>query len=136
MQRAFSILLFVLLGSFAAAGSVRAQNAEAVLSDCVSAIQKGNPDAMFEHFAQSVSVTLPPNTEDNYARNQALFVLKDFFAAYPVQSFSILHKGSSGAKYYAIGRFVSPKGTFDANIFLKKSGNSYVLDEIRFEKTN
>lgn len=102
----------------------------------VDAIRQGDAAKLSNHFSQKLEVSVPPNADGEYSKNQALFIFKEYFMNYPVKSFKLLHKGSSGKSYYAMGQYVSAKGRFDTNIFIKKSNGQYVIDEIRFEQAN
>lgn len=122
------LLIILIFAAFLA----NAQNSE--LSKIESAIKAGNADQLSALFANTVEVTVPGGEEKDYAKNQATFVIKEFFQKNSVKSFSILHKGNSANTYYAVGKYVASTGTYDTNIFLKKSGSAYLISQIRFEK--
>jgi hypothetical protein len=109
-----------------------AQSPDAVFEQVSAALSKGDANALSTHFATSVEVTLPTG-DQTYSSQQATFVLKDFFAKHPVKGFSILHKGNSGATWYATGTYSSSAGVFDANIFVKKTAEKFQITQIRFE---
>jgi hypothetical protein len=97
-----------------------------------AAIQAGNADALTAFMLSPVELTVP-GADQAYSAQQATFVLKDFFAKHPPVSFSVIHKGNSGATNYATGTYVSKTGKFDANIFLKNVGGTYKMNQLRFE---
>jgi len=108
--------------------------AKRVMSDVVNAIRQADASALSGHFHRKLEVSLPPNAEGEYSKDQATFVFKEFFMNHPVSSFSILHRGHSNDTHYAVGQYTSAKGRFDVNIFIKKRGESFIVEEIRFEK--
>jgi hypothetical protein len=97
-----------------------------------SAIKKGDATALSSFFNSMLDLATL-DKEQTYSSSHATFVMKEFFMNYPVRSFSILHKGNSGDNIYAVGSYISTKGTFDTNIFIKKYGNTYKINQLRFE---
>jgi hypothetical protein len=124
-------LLLVLL-YFGVAQQVQAQTPDAVFDQIAAAIGKGDATALSGHFSTTVEVTVP-SADQAYSAQQASFVLKEFFAKNTVTSFSVKHKGSSGATWYANGVYASSGGVFDTNVFVKKVGDKYQITQIRFE---
>lgn len=118
-------------------GSAKAQTpaSDEVFAKIENAIKKSDSQVLSQFFNSTVEVTINDNDQD-YARNQAQFVVKEFFTNYPVRSFTLMHKGSSGNKFYAVGSYISARGTFDTNILVQKTDNGYYVFQLRFEKTN
>lgn len=117
-------LALMLLGTTAMAGN---------LDNISVAIQSGNAREVAKYFDNSVSITIY-NSEETYSKTQAEMVLKDFFAKNQPVSFKIIHKGnSSEGSQYGIGTLVTHSGTFRTYIYIKKKGNQYYIQEIRFE---
>lgn len=114
---------------------VRAQSSDELLARVSQHINRADAQGLSVYFHSNVDITIA-DKEQNYPKNQAIFVLREFFMNYPIRSFSILHKGNSGDVYYAIGEYLSTRGKFDANIFLKKSGSGYLIERISFEQGN
>lgn len=125
----------LLVATLAGVQRVKAQSSEELLAKIESAIKKADSQALAQFFHTTVEITIGDNDQD-YARNQAQFVVKEFFTNYPPRTFTLMHKGSSGDKFYAVGSYVSTRGTFDTNLLLQKSGSGYAIFQLRFEKTN
>jgi len=87
------------------------------------------------YFTNPVEIIIN-DSENEYNLGQAPFVLEEFFKAYPVRTFTLSHQGNSGETWYAMGLYFSTHGDFDTNIFLKKSGSTYQIYQIRFEQDN
>jgi hypothetical protein len=66
---------------------------------------------------------------------QAEMVLRDFFAKNTVQSFEVIHKGSSGeGSSYGIGTLKTSIQSFRVYYFVKQKGGNSFIQEMRFEK--
>ncbi|MCE3007324.1 MAG: DUF4783 domain-containing protein [Bacteroidetes bacterium] len=115
-----------------AAQPVQAQGTQEVFAQIERSIAGANASSLSAYFGSQVEVTI--NDQDNvYSKDQATFVIKEFFQDHPVRSFKILHTGSSNNTYYAVGEYYSTRGRYDTNVFIKKNGNSYLIEQIRFE---
>src|SRR6185369_4223542 len=80
-------------------GRAQAQNSDEVIASVEKAILGANANALAQYFDNQVEITI--GDKDNiYSKDQATFVVKEFFQNYPVRSFKILHKGSSSDTYY------------------------------------
>ena len=100
-----------------------------------SSIRSGNAREVARYMNNNVDLTIL-NQQQVYSKAQAEVVIKDFFTKNPPKSFAIIHQGASkeGAKY-AIGSMDSDNGAkFRVYVFLKPSGNSLLIHELRFEK--
>lgn len=127
------VALAVVLGITMAAQPASAQSADEVLNAAEASIRKADAGSLSAHLNATVEVTIGEKDEV-YSANQAKFVLEEFFMKNPVRSFTLMHRGSSGDTYYAVGSYVNSSGvSFDTNIFLKKVGNRFVIEQIRFE---
>ncbi len=131
LWRVATVALVLGLAPRAAAG----QTVEALFGQIEAAIRTGDAAALSTHFNASVEVTIADKGQD-YSRNQAQFVVKEFFAANPVKTFGFAHRGNSGTTYYAVGSYATAKGTYDVNVFVKKYPEGYRIDQIRFEREN
>jgi uncharacterized membrane protein YvbJ len=124
------LLLLFILTSFGT--TAQAQSPDAVFEQIAAAISKGDAAAVSTHFNTTVEVTLP-GADQSYSAQQASFVLKDFFTKNAVQGYKVVHKGSSGATWYATGVYTAATGSFDSNIFVKKIGDKFLITQLRFE---
>jgi hypothetical protein len=98
-------------------------------------IKNGDTRQISRYFGSSVDLTIL-SVEDVFSKAQAEQVLKDFFSKNPAKSFTIIHKGLSkeGSKY-AIGTYVTVQGiSFRTYLFIKSTGKTEVIQEMRFEK--
>lgn len=127
------VLLFIMFWALQMLqGRVKAQSPDAVFAEIETAIKKGDSQMLANYFNNILEINLI-DKEQTYSQNQAMFVMKEFFMNYPVKSFSILHKGQSGENIYAVGSYISVKGAFDTNIFIKKYNGNFKINQLRFE---
>jgi hypothetical protein len=129
MKKAYKIVVVLLL----AAGSVFAL-AE-ILTDIGNAIRSGDARSVSRYFGNNVDLTILQQ-EEVYSRAQAEQVLRDFFSKNTPKSFNLIHTGVSkeGAKY-AIGTLVTSQGAqYRTYYFVKQTGSSETIQELRFEK--
>lgn len=105
-----------------------------IITDVAGAIRTGNAREIAKYFSSNVDLTILTE-EEVYSKAQAEQVLQDFLSKNTPRSFSLVHQGvKSGAKY-AIGTYVSAQGaTYRVYFFIKQSGTSEVIQDLRFEK--
>ena len=144
MKFYLTISLLLLLFVFTVAPSF-AQ--EEVLSTAKVAFKAGNSKDLSKYFHNNLEIKIDDsevdNTNSNYSKTQAEYVLKDFFKENPPQDFVYVHHGTSkdGMKY-AIGKYTCkdstgrPSGSFRVFLKLKQYEGSYLIDEIDFSKEN
>lgn len=105
-----------------------------VYDEVSSAIRSGDSKQIAAFFGTTVDLTIM-SKEEVYSKTQAELVLRDFLNKNTPKTFSIIHKGASKeGTLYAIGNMTSAKGTvFRTSFFLRKSGDKYLIQELRFE---
>lgn len=103
-------------------------------TNVATALKKGSVEELSKYFDNMVEITLPTNA-NAYSKSQAIVILKEFFSNNPVKSFQMIHKGNSGeGSSFGIGNLVTDKGTYRTTFFFKQKGDSFVIQELRFEK--
>ena len=89
---------------------------------------------MLHVLRRNVDITILDH-ESTYSRTQGEMVLKDFFAKNSVQSFDLLHRGTSGeGSSYGIGKLKTSTQTLRVYYFVKQKSSKSLLQELRFEK--
>mgnify|MGYP005842076183 CR=1 FL=1 len=109
------------------------QGIEEVFGQVEQAIGRNDAQSLSRYFHHHVEITIL-DKEDTYPKNQAVFVVKEFFMNYPPQGFRFMHRGHSSDTYYAVGQYTSNRGVFDTNVFIRKSGTIYAIEQLRFEQ--
>lgn len=98
-------------------------------------IKVGNSKELAKYFGPSLEVSIESKL-NSYSKQQAEFVLRDFFKQHPPKDFKIIHKGSSRVKEipYAVGEYVSGDVTYRVYIKFKNHESKLVVSEIQFER--
>jgi hypothetical protein len=102
------------------------------IDEVVNAMKAGDSAQIARYFDNTVEITMPDKS-NNYSRNQAEIVLKDFFSTNGVKSFEVIHKGENSGSQYCIGTLVTKNGSFRTTVFMKQKNDRQLLQEIRFE---
>lgn len=96
------------------------------------ALRTGNATELAKYFDSRVDISLP-NKSDNYSKNQAEMILKDFFASNEVKNFQVKHKGENNGSQFCIGLLQTRNGNFRTKLYMKKKGGQQVVQEIAFQ---
>ena len=102
------------------------------IEEVLSALKAGNATQLSKYFDSRVDITLP-NKSDNFSRNQAEMILKDFFANNDVKTFVVKHKGEQNGSQFCIGLLQTKNVNFRTKFFMKQKGNKQVVQELGFE---
>ncbi len=124
MKRFFTFLgAAVMLSSFTLFTSI---------DEVVTGFKNGDAVQIARFFDNTVEITMPDKS-NNYSKNQAEVVLKDFFNTNGIKGFDVIHKGENAGSQYCIGTLVTKNGSFRTTVFMKQKGEKQLLQEIRFE---
>jgi hypothetical protein len=127
MKKILLLLFLILPGLHSLA---QTPNSEAISS----ALRTGNAKELSAFFGPNVELKIL-NKEDVYSKTQAEIILKDFFSKNPPKSYSAVHNGTSKAgAQYTIGQLITSNGTYRTYYFLKKSGETFLIQELRLEQ--
>ena len=98
------------------------------------AMKAGSAKELIKFCNKTVEIKLDGQSS-NYSKNQAEVVLREFFTKYPSKGFTYIHQGSSpeGLKY-TIGKYSHESGDYRVVMFIKKIGDSYLIDTLNFSK--
>ncbi len=99
------------------------------------ALGSGNADALGQYFDQNVEISLG-DSEDVYAKSQAIAVIKQFFSQNTPRGFQQMHQGASKGNdaQYCIGNLSTATGTYRVYLYAKSSGGKFLIQEVRFDK--
>ena len=105
------------------------------IADISTAIRKGDAATLGNFFDAQVELATPAS-EDVYDKAEAIRLVKQFFAKYPPADFSQVHQGSSKSNdfEYIIGNMTSGGKTFRVYFYMRRGGNKYVIQELRFDE--
>ncbi|WP_194973694.1 DUF4783 domain-containing protein [Aquiflexum lacus] len=82
------------------------------LTDVTVYFKTGSSKDLAKYFDQAINLNINGHQGD-YSKNQAEFILKDFFIKYPPTDFKILHKGGSpGPTMFFVGSYTTDTDQF------------------------
>ena len=102
------------------------------IDEVVNGMKNGDAAQIARFFDNTVEITMPDKS-NNYSKNQAEIVLKDFFITNGVKTFEVIHKGENAGSQYCIGTLITKNGSFRTTVFMKQKNDKQFLQEIRFE---
>jgi hypothetical protein len=128
--RAFLVTFICLL----ALGNASANAQNEVINNVRDALKTGSSRELSKYLNNTVEISIN-GEKSSYSRNQAEFVLRDFFNKYPSQGFRYVHQGSSkeGLKY-TVGTYTYDRGEFRVFMLIKQIGGTYLVDKIDFNE--
>lgn len=105
-----------------------------IFKEIENAISLGNAKMIENYLGQSIELETP-SSKGIYSKSQAEVIIDKFFQKYPPVSFTIYQKGNSyGGSRFAVGNYMSSRErSFRVTIFIKKNGQDYLIQEIKFE---
>ena len=110
-----------------------AQN-EGKLPDAISnATRNGDAAALASYFNTKIEMVLPDKS-GVFSKEQAKFLIKDFFDKHPPTSFQIIHQGERENATFAIGRYNYNKGQYRLVFLTKNNGQQTLIHQLRVEK--
>lgn len=117
-----------------ALGNATANAQNEVINNVRDALKAGSSRELSKHLNNTVEISIN-GEKSSYSRNQAEFVLKDFFNKYPSQGFRYVHQGSSkeGLKY-TVGNYTYDRGEFRVFMLIKQISGVYLVDKIDFNE--
>ncbi len=100
----------------------------------VQALSKGDAAVLGKHLVSSVDVAILDD-EDMYPRDQVVAKLNQFFQKNSPKSFEIKHQGTSKLDdHYRIGDLTTSTGLFRVTFFMKKTGATMEIKQLRIER--
>ena len=121
---------------FLALGCLHAQTAgkDPLPPKVVEAVKKGDAKALTPFLNDKIELVLPGKS-GIYSREQAHFILKDFFSDNKVSAFHVLHYGSRQSATFAIGEYICTHERFRIYFLVKcPSDDRSLIHQIRIEK--
>jgi hypothetical protein len=125
-------LLFLM---FFVPASLMANQGNPGLETITNALNTGDVETLSKYFADNVEISIQ-DKEQIYTKAKAAEVLRGFFDTNKPKGFSQVHRGTSreNADQYCIGNLTVATGTYRVYIYLKVSGNTLSIQEMRLDK--
>jgi len=124
----------VIIGIFCltAAWTLQAQSTGTLPNEIIQATRDGDAFKLGEYFNAKIELVLPSNS-GVYSKEQAQFMMKNFFSNYPPISFQIIHQGIRENATFAIGKYTHSKGQFRILFLAKTENNKTLIHQLRIE---
>ena len=108
---------------------------EQAIAKITDAIRNGDAVALGTFFDTQVEVATPAD-EDVYDKAAAIKVVSAFFAGHKPTAFSQVHQGASKSDdfEYCIGNMTAGGKTFRVYFYMRKTGDTNVIQELRFDE--
>jgi len=105
------------------------------LEAITKAIGSGDVESLAKYFDESLDVSIL-DSEKSYSKAQATEVVKSFFTSNKPRTFNAVHNGTSrgSSDQYCIGNLAASNGNFRVYIYLKMTGTTATIKELRFDK--
>ncbi len=134
LKRIQTILVLCVMLGLASTAFSQAPSQDLVINNVRIAVKSGDSRTLSTYFSNIVELKTDKEA-GGYSKNQAEFVLKNFFRKYPAISFMYNHVGSSanGSKF-TIGTYRHASGSFRVYTMYKKVGETFLIDTIEFTK--
>lgn len=104
--------------------------------DAISiALGAGDAEGLSKYFADNVEISIQ-DKEQTYNKTKATEVIRNFFGSNQPKSFTQVHKGTSreNSDQYCIGNLTGTAGNYRVYLYLKVSGSTVSIQEIRFDR--
>ncbi len=112
--------------------SLTAQN---VHESVAAAFDKGDAQELAKHLAEKVGLSFDA-VMTNVDKAKAAELLTEFFAENKVNGFQVNHQSRRDESGFLVGTLTTVRGKYRVNNFFKKSGNQYLIHQIRIDKVN
>lgn len=109
--------------------------AQEVPAGAIVAFKKGSSQELSRYMSDDIDLVIL-GKQTNANKNTALTLIADFFSTNKVSGFTVNHQGKRNESGYLIGTISTSNGDFRVNCFFKRIQNSYLIHQIRIEKTN
>ncbi len=102
-----------------------------VIDDVTAFFKKGDTKEIAKYFPSTVELSILEQ-EDIYSSNQAVFILKDFFAKHPPISAKIIHKVTSNPNYkFGVILLTTSNANYRVSFELKSNSSKFLISQIR-----
>lgn len=128
-NKVFYYFLFLLIFPL----SIYSQSGNKLPKGISDAFRDGNSTELSAFFNNKIELILPTNS-DIHSKQQAQFMMRDFFQTYSPKSFNIIHEGIRENATFAIGKLTSARGNFRVVILTKNEGGNELIHQLRIEK--
>lgn len=109
--------------------------AQEISGGFTNAFKKGNAEELAAFWGNEVEIVIS-NSSKTCDKPGARQLMTDFFSANKVAGFVVNHQGQRDQSGFMVGTLTTNTGVFRVNGYFKKSGDQYLIYQIRIDKTN
>ena len=96
-------------------------------------LASGDAESLSAWFSDNLEISIMSSTNDS-SKNQAKQILKPFFSSHTPRSFEINHTASRSNTKYALGYLNAGGELFEVTIFVSKSKDRYVIQQLKIDR--
>lgn len=96
-------------------------------------LASGDAESLSAWFSDNLEISIMSST-NNSSKNQAKQILKTFFSSHTPRSFEINHTASRSNTKYALGYLNAGGELFEVTIFVSKSKDRYVIQQLKIDR--
>ena len=96
-------------------------------------LSNGDSESLSAWFSDNLEISIMSSTSDS-SRNQAKQILKTFFSSHTPRSFEINHTASRTNSKYALGYLNAGGELFEVTIFVSKSKDRYLIQQLKIDR--
>ncbi|MBR5660729.1 MAG: DUF4783 domain-containing protein [Bacteroidales bacterium] len=96
-------------------------------------LANGDAESLSAWFSDNLEISIMSSTNDS-SKNQAKQILKTFFSSHTPRSFEINHTASRSNTKYALGYLNAGGELFEVTIFVSKSKDRYVIQQLKIDR--
>ena len=127
-------LLSVICCAWASAQTQQTRSASYnVFNPITKYIRMGDVEKLSAWFSDNLEISIMSSTNDS-SKNQAKQILKTFFSSHTPRSFEINHTASRSNTKYALGYLNAGGELFEVTIFVSKSKDRYVIQQLKIDR--
>lgn len=113
--------------------SAQGQSKTSFPQEITNATQRGDAVELAGYFNNKIELILPAKS-GVFSKEQAQFMMKEFFDNNSPTSFQIIHQGMRDNSSFAIGRYSCSKGQYRLQFLTKNIDNQTLIIQIRIDK--
>lgn len=96
-------------------------------------LAKGDAESLSAWFADNLEISIMSTSNDS-SKNQAKQILKSFFSSHTPRSFEINHTASRSNSKYALGYLNAGGEMFEVSIFVSKTKDRYMIQQLKIDR--
>lgn len=99
----------------------------------IASLKTGNANSLSVFFDNTVEIEYLDQSM-TLNKQKASELVNSIFVNHPVKNFEVLHQSNNTGSQFFIGNLITKNGTFRTTIYIKKSSEKCLIQEIVFEK--